>query len=638
MEFHELDQLSYTVDRDLSTAWSFGLANGTGFSRGNHELEKALLSCNCEFLIRAPINKCGLGTSGQHLEGSVVSPGSSWALAQGFYISASMKANCKLVQHWSSQDNVSYGRPLFQSAPLSFMLPHHSVSQGKRIHNFSKSKGIWPYLKLPQFKASGFGESQRQMSSSRKLHAGSDTMVVGMLKEMALRWFTETQAALILQNGRLPEWFHGFATRREAENFLRDRGIGHFLVRLSDKAIGYILSYKGTDRCRHFVIQQSKNGRYIIDGSIHTHESLAALINYYMTEAIQPFGEVLTEACSQYERSNLYDQISFSLPNSSHSEEAEGKEPVARRPGGNPQSEEGPRRPPAVPPKAKRAPIDRQLNSSLESVSSNSEDSDIAPPLPIRSSLIFEEENQDRVMYRKISKFKSNEKSPSAVLNEEFRIMESLTNPLYSVGMDVRKPQLSGRLPPTLSEPSNAIYSLAVEPQRRYNEVFEPTRKTSSPEIVYTEVDLKQWKTGTLPTAHENNYTTISAPTEQLCQSSEGRSLSLTTPPSTPPRLSPNLNHRVKPPSPTHPSQKQEANQKLPPNLWPLPQLADFNERLLLKDSLYGATLGVRSSTKSPENTYEQIPDKFSKRNQAKPAPADKDEVRKKWFSDWKYK
>eukprot|EP00061_Rhincodon_typus_P018212 g47297.t1 len=134
-----------------------------------------------------------------------------------------------------------------------------------------------------------------------------------MLKEMALRWFTETQAALILQNGRLPEWFHGFVTRklcpqdcvsphprpphqavlqqglgkldsREAESVLKDRDIGHFLIRLSDRAFGYILSYKGSDRCRHFVIQQLKNGRYMIDGSTHTHRSLAALINYYTTE------------------------------------------------------------------------------------------------------------------------------------------------------------------------------------------------------------------------------------------------------------------------------------------------------------------------------------------------------------------
>lgn len=34
-----------------------------------------------------------------------------------------------------------------------------------------------------------------------------------MLKHLVLRWFLETQSPLILQDGRLPEWFHGFITR-----------------------------------------------------------------------------------------------------------------------------------------------------------------------------------------------------------------------------------------------------------------------------------------------------------------------------------------------------------------------------------------------------------------------------------------
>ncbi|XP_038640285.1 SH2 domain-containing protein 7-like [Scyliorhinus canicula] len=546
-----------------------------------------------------------------------------------------MNGNCKLMQLWSSQDNVWYSRPLFQSSPLSFMLPHHSVSQAKRIHNFSKAKGIWPYLSLPQFKGRTFGrtgEPQRLMSSSRKSQAGSDTMAVGVLKEMALRWFTETQAALILQNGRLPEWFHGFVTRKEAESVLRDRGIGHFLIRLSDRAIGYILSYKGTDRCRHFVIQQLKNGRYMIDGSIHTHKSLPALIAYYMTEVIQPFGEVLTESCSQYERGSLYDQISFNPPHNPSSEEAENKEPSARRPGGHPQSEEVSRRPPAIPPKLNRILNARRMNSSLESTSSNSEEWDIAPPLPARTSLVFEEESQEGVIYGRVNKFKSNEKSLPAASGEDYRIKDSSKNPSHSAEANSRKLQPAGQ-PLYPSEESNgAIYSLAIEPQPIYNEVFEPTHWPS--DVVYTEVDLKQWKVGTAPTGSGHNYATISVPTEQSSQPVEGKHLNLATPPSTPPRLSPNLNHRVKSSSPTHSSQSR----KLSPTLRPLPQPADFNERTQIKDSSYEATLGVRGSAKCPENTYEQIPEEFSKRNQAKPVTAEKDETRKKWFSDWKYK
>lgn len=36
----------------------------------------------------------------------------------------------------------------------------------------------------------------------------------GGLKELVLRWFTETQAPLILNNGNFPDWFQGFAARK----------------------------------------------------------------------------------------------------------------------------------------------------------------------------------------------------------------------------------------------------------------------------------------------------------------------------------------------------------------------------------------------------------------------------------------
>lgn len=36
----------------------------------------------------------------------------------------------------------------------------------------------------------------------------------GGLRELVLRWFTETQEALILQNGNFPPWFRGFTARK----------------------------------------------------------------------------------------------------------------------------------------------------------------------------------------------------------------------------------------------------------------------------------------------------------------------------------------------------------------------------------------------------------------------------------------
>lgn len=36
----------------------------------------------------------------------------------------------------------------------------------------------------------------------------------GGLKELVLRWFTDTQTPLIQHNGNFPDWFQGLATRK----------------------------------------------------------------------------------------------------------------------------------------------------------------------------------------------------------------------------------------------------------------------------------------------------------------------------------------------------------------------------------------------------------------------------------------
>ena len=54
----------------------------------------------------------------------------------------------------------------------------------------------------------------RQLSLVRGPEGAGDSQTLAELQELALRWFTETQAPLILQNGDLPPWFHGFITRK----------------------------------------------------------------------------------------------------------------------------------------------------------------------------------------------------------------------------------------------------------------------------------------------------------------------------------------------------------------------------------------------------------------------------------------
>ncbi|XP_042352254.1 SH2 domain-containing protein 7-like isoform X2 [Plectropomus leopardus] len=134
----------------------------------------------------------------------------------------------------------------------------------------------------------------------------------GRLRELAAKWFIETQVPLIVHNGLFPTWFLGFVTRKDAEEIFREKELGCFLIRLSDKAIGYILSYKGRDRCRHFMISQSESGQFVVCGDIEGHNSLADLIEHYKTNPIQPFGEYLTSSCFEVPNRELYDTIQVS--------------------------------------------------------------------------------------------------------------------------------------------------------------------------------------------------------------------------------------------------------------------------------------------------------------------------------------
>ncbi|XP_078023997.1 uncharacterized protein LOC117262805 [Epinephelus lanceolatus] len=201
----------------------------------------------------------------------------------------------------------------------------------------------------------------------------------GRLRELASKWFIETQVPLIIHNGFFPTWFLGFITRKDAEEMLREKEQGCFLIRLSDKAIGYILTYKGRDRCRHFMISQSETGQFVVCGDTKGHNSVADLIDYYKMSPIQPFGEYLTSSCFEALNKELYDIIRV----------APKEKPVAtvRAVRNMRKANLAPEQPPARPPKS---------NRTLEEV----------PPLPRRSRNldIGPLNDPDRVLYAQLRK------------------------------------------------------------------------------------------------------------------------------------------------------------------------------------------------------------------------------------------
>ncbi|XP_006142679.1 SH2 domain-containing protein 7 [Tupaia chinensis] len=230
--------------------------------------------------------------------------------------------------------------------------------------------------------------SLKQPGLGRGPEGEEDSGSMAQLRELALKWFMETQAPFILQNGALPPWFHGFITRKQTEQLLRDKALGSFLIRLSDRATGYILSYRGGDRCRHFVINQLRNRRYLVSGDNLSHSTLAELVRHYQEVQLEPFGETLAAACPRPEDDDLYDAITLGPhQNNLGLQIPPSPEPAAMVP----DKATGPRPPPKTQVSFSYTKKSLDLSPQDASEEEHVQDSVTVPPLPERSASLLED-------------------------------------------------------------------------------------------------------------------------------------------------------------------------------------------------------------------------------------------------------
>ncbi|XP_021014584.1 SH2 domain-containing protein 2A isoform X2 [Mus caroli] len=107
-------------------------------------------------------------------------------------------------------------------------------------------------------------------------------------------WVQKTQAHWLLLK-TAPLWFHGFITRREAERLLQPQPLGCYLVRFSESAVTFVLSYRSQTCCRHFLLAQLGDGRHVVLGEDSAHAQLQDLLQHYTECPLSPYGEILTE-------------------------------------------------------------------------------------------------------------------------------------------------------------------------------------------------------------------------------------------------------------------------------------------------------------------------------------------------------
>lgn len=72
----------------------------------------------------------------------------------------------------------------------------------------------------------------------------------------------------------------GIISREEAEDLLKKGSHGSFLVRVSERIFGYVLSYQSPDGFKHFLIDTTDNC-YMLLGDQIKFASLGELVEYH---------------------------------------------------------------------------------------------------------------------------------------------------------------------------------------------------------------------------------------------------------------------------------------------------------------------------------------------------------------------
>uniref|UniRef100_A0A452RDU7 SH2 domain containing 2A n=1 Tax=Ursus americanus TaxID=9643 RepID=A0A452RDU7_URSAM len=151
-------------------------------------------------------------------------------------------------------------------------------------------------------------------------------------------WFQKTQAHWLLQHGAAPAWFHGFITRRafsmahrEAERLLEPKPEGCYLVRFSESAVTFVLTYRSRTRCRHFLLAQLRDGRHVVLGEDSAHERLQDLLQHYTACPLSPYGEMLTEPLVRQTPEPAGLSLSSEMPDSGNKDPHPQYSPIVKK-------------------------------------------------------------------------------------------------------------------------------------------------------------------------------------------------------------------------------------------------------------------------------------------------------------------
>ncbi|XP_025064594.1 SH2 domain-containing protein 4A isoform X2 [Alligator sinensis] len=140
---------------------------------------------------------------------------------------------------------------------------------------------------------------------------GVQRTISSSTEEGIIRWFKEEQyplrAGYEKSADSIAPWFHGIVTSKKAEELLSKSVPGSFLVRISEKIKGYVLSYLSVEGCKHFLIDASSDSYSFLGVDQLQHSTLADLVDYHKEEPITSLGrELLLYPCGQQDHEPDY--------------------------------------------------------------------------------------------------------------------------------------------------------------------------------------------------------------------------------------------------------------------------------------------------------------------------------------------
>ncbi|XP_059381356.1 SH2 domain-containing protein 4A-like [Carassius carassius] len=144
----------------------------------------------------------------------------------------------------------------------------------------------------------------RNSSSAISRKGGMRRSVSTSCRDHIIRWFKEEQlplrAGFQRDQSRIAYWFHGIISREQAEALLNEGEPGDFLVRVSERIFGYVLSYRSSEGIKHLLIDASESC-YMLLGDQIRFSSLTELVEYHEVEPLSSSGaeEYLRHACGQ---------------------------------------------------------------------------------------------------------------------------------------------------------------------------------------------------------------------------------------------------------------------------------------------------------------------------------------------------